>query len=165
MPTDPLRSRLLRDLTLTAPLLIALMGLTTAVSATANVSVGRLLWAADVDATGRAKYEATLRAGQSVVVVVTGYFVYSRDGRQDARYRWHEGRNDVHSPCAMHLKGKEYSFVIDGHCATPSHEDFPNHAYVYFRTVPPDGRTRLEINDNKYGDNRGSLRVEIYERP
>ena len=132
-----------------------------------GVQVGDLLYDNQIDAVGYSSYTVNqLRPRSDVIVVVTGTFVYSRDGRQDAHYRWHLGKNDRHSPCDLHAsKGRDYAFLIDDRCWSPAYWDFDKHTYVYFFKIGPSGRMMFKINDNKYGDNRRGLRVRIYTPP
>ncbi|MDR7519703.1 MAG: hypothetical protein QN131_13850 [Armatimonadota bacterium] len=108
-------------------------------------------------------------AGQEVVVVVRGQFVYSQRpgfplGRQDAKYRWGSRHPDkVCLPCSDPSR-EDVSFVIDGGYREPTREDFESHTYVYVHRVHESGLIRFQIRDDNYADNMGELQVTIYEK-
>jgi hypothetical protein len=144
--------------------LAALLAPTSAAPA-AGVRVGPRLWSSQVDATGSSYTEVVLSPYREVIIVVSGTFMISNTGHQDAHYRWSSSKSPS-SPCETDAKyGARFSFTIDQRCRRPSVENFQDHTYVYYWTVGRSGRIRFHINDNKYEDNRGGLRVDVYAHP
>jgi hypothetical protein len=132
----------------------------------AGVEVGSLIHDINVDALGRHYYPVRVQRGLNVIVVITGYFRISRSGFGDAYYRWWPHKNEYVSPCGdAGARGRPYAFTIDDRCVPPpAASDFDNHTYVYFMTAST-GQLVFQINDNKFDDNEGSLRVRIFNYP
>lgn len=110
-------------------------------------------------------------AGQEIIIVVQGTFVYSQRpgfplGQQDAKYRWGSRLSPGEKVCwpCTDPNAESISFVIDGRYREPMREDFPTHTYVYSHRVPPTGVVSFQIRDDNYSDNQGGLQVTVYER-
>jgi hypothetical protein len=135
-----------------------------------GVRIGATVAEVTVPANGDVRIVTVERfAGQDVVIVVRGEFVYSQRpgyplGRQDAKYRWgsrHPAK--VCLPCTD--PGNEgLAFVIDGKYREPTREDFDTHTYVYVYRVQASGVLTFQIRDDNYADNFGALRVTVYEK-
>lgn len=135
-----------------------------------GVRVGSMIGEVTVSARGEVRTVTLTRyAGQEVVVVVRGQFVYSQRpgfplGRQDAKYRWGSRHPDkVCLPCSDPSR-EDVSFVIDGRYREPTREDFESHTYVYVYRVHGSGMIRFQVRDDDYTDNMGALQVTIYEK-
>lgn len=135
-----------------------------------GVRVGPKIAEATVPASGAVRTVPLTRyAGQEVVVVVRGQFIYSQrfgfpPGRQDAKYRWGSRHPDkVCLPCSDPSR-EDVSFVIDGGYREPTREDFDTNTYVYAYRVRETGTITFQIRDDNYADNIGELQVTIYEK-
>ena len=135
-----------------------------------GVKVGASIAEVTVPATGAARTVAVPRhAGQELVIVVAGQFVYSQRpgfplGQQDAKYRW-GSRNPgkVCLPCTDPSR-ESVSFVIDGRYREPTREEFDSHTYVYIHRVQETGVITFQIRDDNFSDNRGELHITVREK-
>jgi hypothetical protein len=128
-----------------------------------GVEVGNQLCDVIVSATGPLRHACVLVPRQPIIVVVTGVFRFSPTGLGDAHYRWWPSKNQVVSPCEERASG--YAFVIDDLCFPPLQRDLSAHLYVYALTVGLRGYITFAINDNRYADNSGHLRVQVFALP
>jgi hypothetical protein len=134
-----------------------------------GLAVGPRIAEVSVPATGVVRTAVLIaHAGQGVIVVVRGEFVYSQRpgaplGRQDAKYRW--GSRHIGRYCLCDDPNRDsLSLVIDGRYREPEREQFDSHTYVYAYRVGDGGAVAFQIRDDNYSDNTGALGVTIYER-